>query len=302
MPMPELSIIIISYNTSALTEKCLETVITSLTTNPGIQAEIIVFDNASNDGSIAMMKKFVKTHTIPSSITFKPLYSDENIGFGNGNNQAVKQASGEYLLFLNSDTETLEDAIPNLLHSYKNSDFDFAGAKLLNTDNSVQLSVGRFYSLFIAFLALFTFADRWHATRYSPHDVRKVDWVSGACFITRKSLYEKLQGFDPKIFMYWEEVDLFYRASKQGYSVGFFPKPTFIHHEGASSKNRSAPIIKVFEGYLTFYKKHHSPLQVRLLHYMLQLKALCSLLIGKLTGNRYLVETYSKAYEISKIT
>lgn len=291
--MPELSIIIISYNTLDITKRCLETIVASLETDPSLKAEIIVLDNNSSDGSVEMLKSFAG---------IKCIFSKENLGFGKGNNEAVKHAKGEYLLFLNSDTEALDDSIPLLLSQFKQSQFDFAGARLLNKNKSIQLSAGRFYTLWIAFFALFLFADRWHGTRYSPISIQKVDWVSGACFITRKETYEKLGGFDPAIFMYWEEVDLFYRAAKLNLAVGFFPQPTFIHLEGASSKSRTAPIIKVFEGYLIFYKKHYSPLHVGVLRCMLQLKALSSLLVGKLIGNTYLTETYSKAYEVSKNT
>lgn len=291
--MPELSIIIISYNTKAITKRCLETVMASLKTDPVLKAEIIVLDNNSTDGSVEMLKSFAGIECI---------FSKENLGFGKGNNEAVKHAKGEYLLFLNSDTEALDDAIPQLLAQFKESTFDFAGARLLNKDRSIQLSVGRFYTLPISFLALFLFADRWHGTRYSPSRIQKVDWVSGACFITHAQTYSKLNGFDPAIFMYWEEVDLFYRASQKNLSVGFFPQPTFIHLEGASSKSRTAPILKVYEGYLIFYMKHYSPLHVGVLRCMLQLKALSSLLVGKLIGSTYLTETYSKAYEVSKNT
>lgn len=289
--MPELSIIIISYNTLDITKRCLETVVASLKTDPVLKAEIIVLDNDSSDGSVDMLKKF------PGIVG---IYSKENLGFGKGNNEAVEQAKGEYLLFLNSDTEALDDAIPQLLSQFKQSKFDFAGARLLNKNKTIQFSVGRFYTLPITFLALFLFADRWHGTRYSPDSPQKVDWVSGACFITRTNTYQQLNGFDPAIFMYWEEVDLFYRAAQKNLSVGFFPQPTFIHLEGASSKSRTAPIVKVFEGYLIFYKKHYSPLHVGMLRCMLQLKALSSLLVGKLIGSTYLTETYSKAYEVSK--
>jgi GT2 family glycosyltransferase len=291
----QLSIIIISYNTKEITQRCLDTVFRSLEHDSLLKYEVIVLDNASSDGSVAMLQTYADLQP-----NLKVIQSKENLGFGKGNNEAVVASSGEYLLFLNSDTEAIDDAIPNLFLHYTKHGFDFGGARLLNKDGTVQPSVGRFYTLPIACAALFLFADRYHLTRYSPRTVKKVAWVSGACFITSRTKYDLLHGFDPEIFMYWEEVDLFYRAFKEGMTVGFFPQPTFIHLEGASSGSRTAPILKVFEGYIHFYKKHYSPLQVRLLKYMLQLKAGVSLLIGKLFGNSYLVETYSKAYEIVK--
>lgn len=293
--MVDLSIIIISYNTKDITKKCLDTVFASLSHDPSVSSEVIVLDNASTDGSVEMLHTFSATEP-----RLRFISSFNNLGFGRGNNEAVKASTGTYLLFLNSDTETLEDAIPQLLSQFKSSSYAFSGGKLLNKDLTPQPSAGRFYTLPVAFAALFLFADRYHLTRYSPSRDQKVDWVSGACFITTRENYDKLNGFDPQIFMYFEEVDLFYRAYKHDMTVGFFHKPTFIHLEGASSASRTAPIVKVFEGYVHYYKKHYSPLQVTILKYMLQLKAITSLMIGRIFRNNYLVETYTKAYEVAQ--
>ena len=242
-----------------------------------------------------MLRSYSKKNT-----NIKLIASKKNLGFGKGNNEAAQQARGDYLLFLNSDTEALEDAVPKLYDQFLKSPYDFAGAKLLNKDLTSQPSVGRFYTLPVAFAALFLFADRYHFTRFSPQKDTSADWVSGACFITHKDTHNDIGGFDDGIFMYWEEVDLFYRAHQNGLITGFLHEPTFIHLEGASSKSRTAPILKVYEGYKHFYKKHYSPLHLTVLQYMLQLKALISLIIGKMIGNRYLVETYTKAYEIAQ--
>lgn len=299
--MVELSIIIISFNTSAITKRCLDTVQTSLAHDPQLKTEIIVLDNNSTDDSVDMLRSYAKKlNASGTAVTMKVISSKNNLGFGVGNNEAVKESTGTHVLFLNSDTEALDDAVPQLLKAYKAGSFDFAGAKLLNKDGSLQPSAGRFYTLPVACAALFFFADRYHFTRSSPSYDTQTDWVSGACFITTRKKYDAIGGFDKAIFMYWEEVDLFYRAHLKHLTCGFFHKPTFIHLEGASSKSRTAPIVKVFEGYIHFYEKHYSPLQVRLLKYMLQLKAIVSLTIGKVVHNSYLIETYTQAYEIVK--
>lgn len=298
--MPDLSIIIISYNTKEITQTCLDTVVRSVAQDPDISAEIIVLDNASEDGSPAMLKKFKSGLSNHPTITMQTLFSKKNLGFSKGNNQAVQQAKAPILLLLNSDIEVVHDAIPNLLTLYKKHSFDFAGGKLLNKDMSPQPSVGRFYTLPVAFAALFLKADAWGFSRSSPSSIRQVDWISGACIMARKDIYEALGGFDESIFMYWDEVDLLFRARENGYLTGFFPQPRFIHLEGASSKSRTQPILKVFRGYLHFYKKHYSPLHSRVLKYMLQLKSVISIMIGKITGNSYLIDTYKEAYEIAK--
>ncbi len=296
--MPDLAIIIISYNTSSITKRCLDTVVQSLSHDPSLTTDIIVLDNNSPDDSASMLSTYAqKCNTSHSRIHMKVIALDHNSGFGKGNNEALEHTKAPVVLFLNSDTEALDDAIPQLYHQFMQSSWNFAGAHLINADKTDQLSVGRFYSLAIAFMALYCFGDRLHITRRSPSRDMLVDWVSGACFMTRREDFMQLKGFDPGIFMYWEEVDLFYRARKMGMKVGYFSKPTFIHLEGASSASRTAPIIKVFQGYIHFYSKHHSPLQVALIKTMLQWKARISIVIGKIMRNTYLVTTYTQAYE-----
>lgn len=296
--MPDLAIIIVSYNTSSITKRCLDTVVQSLSHDHALSTDIIVLDNNSPDGSADMLKSYAQQlNATQSHVHMKVIAQKENVGFGRGNNIALQHTTAPVLLFLNSDTEALEDAIPQMYLQFKKSKWSFAGAHLINADQTDQLSVGRFYTLPIAFIALFCFGDRLHITRRSPSRDIHVDWVSGACFMARRSDFDKLDGFDPKIFMYWEEVDLFYRARKMDMKVGYFSKPTFVHLEGASSASRTAPIIKVFQGYIHFYKKHHSPLQVMLIKTMLQWKARISILIGKVMRSTYLVTTYTQAYE-----
>lgn len=293
--MIELSIIIISYNTKNITKKCLETVITSLQYEPKIQSEIIVVDNASTDESVEMLKKiqFAK-----GNIKIKIIENVENTGFTKANNQAVKQASGKYLLFLNSDIEVIDNAIPTLVKFFKNQkEFDFIGAKLLNKDMSPQPSCGPFYTLPVVFGALFLRGDYWGLTRYSPTRPGRVDWVSGACILTTNANFQKVKGFDEKLFMYMDEIDLFYRATEKGMRVGFFPSSEFIHLGSASSRDKTNPILQVYKGFIYFYKEHRSPLHLVILIIMLKLKARLCILLGKLLNKVSLVNTYEKALE-----
>lgn len=303
--MKDLSIIIISYNTKDITKKCLETVVASLSCDPEIKAEIIVLDNASTDGSVEMLDKMKneKGKMRDESVELKIIESKENRGFARGNNEAVKHAKGKHLLFLNSDIEVLDDAIPQLYRYFTSTDnqFHFVGGKLLEKDgHTPQDSAGPFYSLPVAFAALFLRADYYHFTRYSPKKMKEVDWVSGACIMCSKNDYDKIDGFDENIFMYMDEVDLLYRAKKKDMRVGFYPDAQFIHLGSASSASRTQPILQVYKGFLYFYKKHHSPLQLSLLKSMLQLKARVALMIGHLTKNTYLIKTYEQALILSQ--
>jgi hypothetical protein len=287
----ELSIIIVSYNTRQTTLNCLDSIVRSLT-GAKISHEIVLVDNASTDGTVTAIKALeLENLTLIESKT--------NVGFGVGNNIGVKKAKGKYILLLNSDTLVLNNGIEKLFQYFKaQKTFNFLGGKLLNKDMSDQPSAGPFYSLPVVFGALFLRGDYWALTRYSPSKVRKVDWVSGACILTTKETFNRLGGFDKNIFMYMEEIDLLYRAHKLGYKVGFYPEARFIHLGSVSSGGRTYPIIQVYNGFLYFYKKHRSKFELILLKFLLKLKALTALLIGRLTGNNYLIETYGKAYKM----
>ena len=285
----ELSIIIISYNTKKITQDCLESIETSLK-HSEISYETIVVDNASTDGSDKL------------SGNFRLIKNDKNLGFAKANNQGVREAKGNYILFLNSDTVVLDNAIEKLLKFYKQNraEIQFLGGKLLNKDKSPQASCGPFYSLPVIFGALFLRGDYWGLTRSSPSSIKEVDWVSGACILTKKEYFDAIGGFDEEIFMYMDEIDLLYRAKKKGYRVFFYPEAEFTHLGSASSAGRTYPILQVYKGFLYFYLKHHNNmLSLFLLKVMLQLKGWIAIIAGKLTGNSYLIKTYEEALKLT---
>ena len=113
-----------------------------------------------------------------------------------------------------------------------------------------------------------------------------------------QEIYERLGGFDKDIFMYMEEVDLLYRAKKLGLNTFFYPKSQIIHLGSASSNGKTFPILQVYKGFLFFYKKHYSKFELFILRLILKLKAIIAYLIGKIKGNRYLIETYEEAFKL----
>lgn len=297
MGKPDLSIIIVSYNTKKITENCIKSVVKSLR-NSKLLYEIIVVDNGSTDGTVERFRNL--------DLGFKNLKfieNKENLGFGKANNQGAKIAKADCILFLNSDTVILDNAIERLFNFFKQNanNIHFTGAKLFNKDMTPQPSCGPFYTLPVVFGALFLRGDYWGLTRYSPRNVKEVDWISGACIMTKKDHFQKVGGFDEGIFMYMEEIDLFHRAKKLGFRVFFYPDSHIIHLGSASSGGKTYPIIQVYRGFLYLYKKNRSKLAVFLLKRMLQLKAIIALAIGKATKNKYLIETYEKAYQLTKM-
>ncbi len=292
----DISIIIVSYNTRDITQQCIASIYQSLEgANNPFTVEIIVWDNNSHDGSVEMLQELAHHHANLVIISHH-----ENIGFGKANNRAVEHAQGTYVLLLNSDTIIVDNAIKRLLLYYQEHEdtISFLGPKLLNKDLTDQPSAAPFYSLLIVFAALYLRGDHWGITRSSPHTVQKVGWISGACILTKKSIYTMLKGFDEEIFMYFEEVDLLYRAHKKGYTTWVYPQARIVHLGSASSNGRTEPIIQVYRGFLYFYHKHHAQMHIAILKIMLQYKALVLWGIGTLIRNTYLRKTYAEAYKL----
>lgn len=292
----DLSIIVVSYNTKKITKECLDSVNQSLT-NSKIKYEIIVADNASRDGSHELLSKMAQDKK--NHLAY--YQTGDNLGFGRGNNYAVKKSKGKYILLLNSDTIVLNRSIEKLFNHYVENEswIHFLGPKLLNRDLTPQASAARFFTLPVVFAALLLKGDYWGATRSSPNQFKKVDWVSGACVLTSRKIYNRLGGFDNKIFMYMEEVDLLYRAAKKGLNTYFYPNSQIIHLGSASSGGKTFPILQVYRGFLFFYKKHYSFAHLIGLHLILKFKAAIAYFIGKIKNNQYLTTTYGEAFRIS---
>ena len=287
----DLSIIIPSYNTADLLDRCLDSVFRGVK-DAAFSWEIIVVDNASKDGTIELLnKKYTRVHTV---------LNKENIGYGKANNIGIRMAIGKYILLLNSDIIVENRAIETLFSFIKRHPDCFVGGRLLNEDKSTQTSAGPFPTLPVVFLSLFVRGDRLGLTRYSPDRVSSVDWLSGACLGGAKKDFLDVGLFDEEIFMYMEEVEFLYRASQKGYRAVFSPEAVFVHTGAASSGSRREPVVNIYRGFVYFYRKHRSIMEQRLLGVLLKLKAVSAIVIGRLSGSSYLVSTYEKALSICR--
>lgn len=292
----KLSIIIVNFNTKDLLRDCLNSIIHSIPCLAGRQAlnhplssnyEVIVVDNASSDESVKMLKK-----EFPQ---VKLIKNKRNLGFSKANNQGINKARGEYILLLNSDTEIVNNALKELVDfAESKNDLGMAGPKLLNPDGRPQPSTAPFYTLPVAFLSLFG-GDRF--LRRSPVKTTPVDWVSGACFLIKKAIIDKIGLLDEKFFMYAEEMEYCFRAKKAGYQVYFYPQAEVIHL-GEGSGDRQKAILGIYQGLIYFYQKHFAPWQLNVLKFLLRTKAALAWLTGILINNHYLKETYAKAFKL----
>lgn len=286
----ELSIIILSYNTKDLTLQCIKSIAQRYQKElEEKRIEIIVVDNNSTDDSVsAISGLLLKNHSV------KLILNKENYGFAKGCNIGSKAAFGKYLLFLNSDTQVLDEGFLSMVEFLeKNPNVAILGGKLENDDGSIQKSCGKFYNLFNLAIMLLGL-ERLGFLRSSPNKIQKVDWVSGACMMVKSDIFKKLTGFDEKLFMYIEDMEICFRAQKLGFSTYFFPNLR-LKHKSLGSSNRTFAIINIYKGILHFYSKHRSRTEYLIAKTLLIVKAVILILTGFLTLNTELRERYRKA-------
>lgn len=227
----------------------------------GISYEIIVVDNASSDGS----RDFFKDLT-----SIKYIYLDHNLGFGKANNIGAEYARGKYLFFLNSDTLLRNNAV-QILSDFIESDppCGAVGGNLYNINGKPTISFERIFPGIAHTFNLFTH-NLINQFRYGKNTIfnnskkpLKVAYISGADFMIPKVLFDKLNGFSPDFFMYYEETDLCFRLQKLGYSVKSVPAAEIFHLEGGSQLKDSINIWKISTSAYSrrvFMKRNYSSL------------------------------------------
>src|SRR3989344_5544472 len=289
----DLSVIIVSHSTNVLTSDCIISVIKN---TKGIKYEIIVIDNASNDGSITMLKRYKS-----KIANFSLILKKKNFGFGKANNQGMKNAKGRYLLLLNSDTKINSNVLGEMISWMdKNSDIGISSCALLNISGSYQGTGGYFPTLPRVFswmiLQDIPFMDKiikpFHPMKEKSgfknekfyRIEKELDWLTGAFLLIKREVYEEVGGFDEDYFMYTEETDLCYRAKMAQWKIYYNPKWSIVHLGGARGTKELA-VLKEFEGVKLFYKKHFPLWQYPILRLIIKLGSLGrAILFGLLEG------------------
>jgi GT2 family glycosyltransferase len=257
MSQPQLSVIIVSYNTREITLECLHALFADIRSTPDLKAEVWVVDNASHDGSAAAIRaEFPGVRVIANT---------ENRGFGAANNQAMRQAGGDYFLLLNSDAFVHQGALSALVADLEaHPQVAVIGPRLLNRDGSLQPSCWRFPSPRQAWLEnlglvrFFSSASNWGDYHRWAHDARReVDYVSGACFLVRRKAWQESGGFDEAFPLYAEETDWQKRLRDAGWKIAFTPQAVVTHLGGASGEDNPHSRGRVFAGLDRYTLKHH---------------------------------------------
>jgi len=246
----DLSIIIVNWNTAEITLKCIKTINKFLDSK--LNYEIIVVDNNSSDNS--------KEILIKEKIVL--IKNPENSGFAKGNNIGVKQAKGEYFLFLNSDMELIDNTLMEMFKFHKANNSGITGPKFLNIDLSPQGSVFPPQTPLNAFKEFFLGQKAY--SKYVPNTLKPIQvWcISGGCVLISQELFKTIGGWNEKYFMYFEDLDLCRSVRKLHKSIYFYPKCKVIHRHGASGVKlasnqnqwrRLIPSSIKYHGYIKHY-------------------------------------------------
>jgi GT2 family glycosyltransferase len=225
-----------------------------------IDLEVIVVDNNSADNSVEMVKSKFPAYTI--------LANKENLGFSKANNQAIRQAKGEYILLLNPDTVLQEDTLEKSLQFMDTHPkagglgvmmLDGKGNFLPESKRGLPTPKVAFYKIF-GLSAIFPKSRKfgaYHLGYLDKNKTHEIDVLSGAYMFLRKSTLEITGLLDEDYFMYGEDIDLSYRITKAGFKNYYFPDTRIIHYKGESTKRSSINYVFIFyRAMIIFAKKH----------------------------------------------
>lgn len=278
---PDVSVIIVNYNVKEFLQQALQSVAKASET---VATEVFVVDNDSADGSVDMVRS--------SFPTVRVIANDHNAGFARANNQAIRMATGRYLLILNPDTIVSEDTLTSLVAFMdKHPDAGAAGCRILNPDGTFARESRRaFPTPSVAFFRMTGLSrlfpgsrlfGRYNLTYLPVDEIAEIDALSGSCMMVRHSAIvgfseahhqPMLNGqprpaprhfregaglLDEDFFMYGEDLDWCYRIQKAGWKIYYTPDTHIIHYKGASTKKSELRYVRLFYGAMIRFAEKH---------------------------------------------
>ena len=261
---PDVSVVIVSYNTEELTRRCLRQLLDSRTED--VSFDVTVVDNASSDGSAdAVAREFPEVRLIRLG---------DNVGWGRAINRGAVASTGRYVLFLNPDAAPVGSPVAELFRfAGKNPENGIYTGRTLHADGTDDLYSCwglpslRGYVGFATGLSTAFPRNSWINPEglpgYDRRSVREVPAVSGCCMLVERELFNRLGGFDPQYFLYSDDIDLCTRAAALGARPVVVPTAAVVHVGGASSSSEGQR-IKILRGKATYLRRHWSPVRARL--------------------------------------
>jgi N-acetylglucosaminyl-diphospho-decaprenol L-rhamnosyltransferase len=255
---PDLTVIVVSYNTEHLLSRMFEALEAS---RGALRLQIICVDNASRDGSVQLL--------LARYPNVELIRNKTNVGFGRANNQAIPSIRGRYVLLLNTDAFVSPDTLTKTIaYMDQNLQCGVLGVKLIGTDGSLQPSCRYFPTPWNVFVNTTGLSRFFPATRlvddlsWDHESERQCDWVPGCYYLIRRDVIQRIGLFDPRYFLYYEEVDHCRAVRRAGWTVVYYPytKVTHIGGESAASDGATLGTREVLalriESELLYFRKH----------------------------------------------
>jgi len=297
---PKLSIIIVNYNVQHFLEQCLLSVQEAIR---DIDAEVLVVDNHSVDASVSMLKEKFSW--------VKLIESKENLGFSKGNNLAIKESKGEYVLLLNPDTLVAQDSFSKCIAFMDDHpDAGGLGVKMIDgkghflpeSKRSLPTPEVAFYKVF-GLSTLFPRSKsfgKYHLGYLDENKNHEVEVLSGAYMLLRRAALDKVGLLDETFFMYGEDIDLSYRLTQGGYKNYYFADTSIIHYKGESTKKSSVNYVIVFyKAMIIFARKHFSSQKAGIFSLFIYFAVIFRATIAIL--NRFLKRSYTTIFDLALI-
>jgi len=252
----DVAILIVTYNSEQQITECLQSV---LDQKGGLNQQIIVVDNNSQDGTVALVQS-----NFPSVEVVTP---GQNLGFAKGVNLAARHADAEYVLLLNPDTVVLNNAIERVVHfARSNPRYALYGGRTLKPDRSLEPSScwgsPTLYSVSLYAFGLTTLAphNRWldpeSLGSWPRNTIREVGIITGCFLLVQRDAWQKLAGLDERYFMYGEDADFSMRARAAGYRPVIFPEAEVVHEVGKSSSTPLHKALLLYKGKACYIRTH----------------------------------------------
>ena len=249
----KLSVVIVSYNVRSYLEQCLQSVQRAL---EGTEGEVFVVDNHSDDDSVETVRQHYPWVRL--------IENQENLGFAKANNQAIRQAQGDYILLLNPDTVVAEDTFHGVLAFMdEHPKAGGAGVMMCYEDGSRAPESRRALPTpWVAALKMMGFTKRYYLSDLPWDQPCRIEVVSGAFCLLRHKALQVVGLLDEDFFMYGEDIDLSYRLLKGGWENWYLPY-SIIHYKGRSTRKSDYRYVHVFyQAMLIFFQKHYSHLSI----------------------------------------
>ena len=234
--MLDISVIIVSYNTIELTKKALSHLFDSI---HDLKMQVIIIDNNSKDQSADILRHEYSNITL--------IENKNNVGFGRANNQALPLINSRYVLLLNTDAFVEQDTIAKTVQYLDtHPQCGVLGVKFLGGNGELQPSCRFFPTPWNIFLnrtglkRFFKHAKMVDDMSWDHGSVRECDWVPGCYFLIRKEVIDQIGLFDPRYFLYYEEIDFCFAAKAAGWQITYFPYTSVVHLGGESAKSEGA--------------------------------------------------------------